>query len=182
MVNLNQLRGIPFETNKLPSASSGNFDKYGRVIRSALAPCKDKTVHIVTSDAKPQLIFDQDCEEWKVKCGEKIFPLFDEKQGLTGFQDDKGKRIHYDHRIPVKEGEEPYKEVIDGKTVIKFGPDHRYTMPYESKNGETYEQMKYEKGGTVGVYKSKESYDRRNSSQISIAQRVRQLKQPSKIS
>lgn len=153
MVNLAELRGIPLSSE--PILKSGNVDEFGRVLRTSSAPEKNKRLYTIKTDEKPQLIFDEHSESWKVQSGNKRYTLFDEKQGLAHFRDTNGQPIYYDSRIPVKEGEEPYREEVDGKMIIKFGPNHKYTMPAESETGEMYDQMRYEKGGTITVAVSK---------------------------
>lgn len=86
-----------------------------------------------------------------IKCQDKLYPLFDEKGGLSEFVDTEGHSISYDSRIPVKEGEEPILEEVEGKHIIKFGKNHEYRIPLESANGEYYSQMKHENGGTINI-------------------------------
>lgn len=165
MVNLNELRGIPLSSE--PMVKTGNIDEFGRIIRTASALEKNKRLYTIEADEKPRLIFDEHSESWKVQSGNQKYTLFDEKQGLAHFKDTNGEPVYYDSRIPVKEGEEPYREEVDGKMIIKFGPDHKYTMPAESENGDMYDQMRYERGGTITVAASREMYEQ-NKSQTSL--------------
>lgn len=162
MVNLNKLRGIPLPSK--PTSHTVNINEFGQII--GWSPMKQR-LFTIEKNEKPQLIFDEHSESWQVQCGNKRYTLFDEKLGLAHFKDTDGQPIYYDSRIPVKEGEEPYREEVNGKMIIKFGPDHKYTMPAESENGEMYDQMRYEKGCTVTVAISKEKYEE-NESQSSL--------------
>lgn len=142
---LRQLRGLePIKESK------AHFDEYVRIIREN-KPQKDKTTYQVEDGAKIELVLDEQTKTCMVRCQDKTYPLFDEQNGLAEFVDSTGKPIFYDSRIPVKEGEEPIREEIDGRHIIKFGKNHEYTIPFESQNGEYYTQMKYEKGGTINI-------------------------------
>ncbi|MBE6448227.1 MAG: hypothetical protein E7018_02890 [Alphaproteobacteria bacterium] len=127
-----------------------HFDEYGRIIREN-KPKKNKITYQVEDDAQIELMLDEQTKTCMVKCKDKTYPLFDEQNGMAEFVDSKGNLIYYDTQIPVKEGEEPIREEIDGKHIIKFGKNHEYTIPFESQNGEYYTQMKYEKGGTINI-------------------------------
>lgn len=142
--NLRQLRGLE------PIHEQAHFDEYGRIIREN-KPKKNKTTYQVEDNAKIELMLDEQTKTCMVKCQDKTYPLFDEQNGMAEFIDSKGNPIYYDSRIPVKEGEEPIREEIDGKQIIKFGKNHEYTIPFESQNDEYYTQMKYEKGGTINI-------------------------------
>lgn len=142
---LRQLRGL--ETT---SEHRACFDEFGRIIREN-KPKKNKITYQVENDAKIELVLDEHTKTCMVKCQNKMYPLFDEQNGKAEFVDNTGKTIDYDSRIPVKEGEEPIREEINGKSIIKFGKNHEYTIPFESQNGEYYTQMKYEKGGTINI-------------------------------
>lgn len=141
---------IKEKTGILPNQKDNqNFsiDEYGNI--TGINDCKH--YYVIENGISPQLFFDEKDHFYKVKCGTHIYPLFDEKYGMSRFKNQDGEIIGYDTRIPVKKGEEPIKFEKDGKQMLKFGPDHKYIMPYESQNGEVYTQMKYEQGGTINI-------------------------------
>ena len=106
-------------------------------------PKKNKITYQVQDNAKIELMLDEQTKTCMVKCQDRTYPLFDEQNGMAEFIDSKGNLIYYDSRIPVRKGEEPIKEEIDGRHIIKFGKNHEYTIPFESQNGE--------KGGTINI-------------------------------
>lgn len=142
---LRQLRGL-----EAKNEHTVHIDEFGMIIREN-KPKKDKITYQVENGAKIELMLDEQTKTCVVKCQGKTYPLFDEQNGMAEFVDSTGKAIYYDSRIPVKAGEEPIREEIDGKSIIKFGKNHEYTIPFESQNGEYYTQMKYEKGGTINI-------------------------------
>ena len=138
---------IKEKTDALPDNQKFSIDEYGNIVGAT----DDKHYYVIENGISPQLFFDEKTSSYKVKCGIQIYPLFDEKNGMSRFKNSNGEQIGYDTRIPVKEGEEPIKFEENGKQMLKFGPNHKYIMPYESQNGEVYTQMKYEQGGTINI-------------------------------
>ena len=138
------------EAAKILELSGRSFDQYGRIHRTD-KPYKDKKTYTIEEGAELEFVLDEYSKTCMVKCQDKLYPLFDEQNGLAQFVDSRGNSIHYDARIPVKEGEEPIREEIDGKSVIKFGKNHEYSIPFSSQNGEYYHQMKYEAGGSINI-------------------------------
>lgn len=124
-----------------------SIDEFGNIVGVA----DNKHYYVIEDGNLPQLFFDENTSSYKVKCGTQVYPLFDEKSGMSRFKNSSGETIGYDTRIPVKKGEEPIKFEENGKQMLKFGPEHKYVMPYESQNGEVYTQMKYEQGGTINI-------------------------------
>ncbi len=125
-------------------------NEYGEIIRTNVKK-SEKSSYQISDNIQPELFFDEKEKCYKVKCGTAVYPLFDEEKGLSHFMNSKGEEVYYDSRIPVKDGEEPILSKINGKYMLKFGPDHKLLMPYESRNGEIYSQMKHEYGGTINI-------------------------------
>ena len=138
------------EASKILALSGRRFNQYGQIHRTD-KPYKDKKTYTIEEGAELEFVLDEYSKTCMVKCQDKLYPLFDEKNGKAEFVDTDGYAVYYDARIPVKEGEEPIREEIDGKSVVKFGKNHEYTIPFASENGEYYTQMKYETGGTINI-------------------------------
>jgi len=138
------------EASKILALSGRRFNQYGQIHRTD-KPYKDKKTYTIEEGAELEFVLDEYSKTCMVKCQDKLYPLFDEQNGLAQFVDSRGNSIHYDARIPVKEGEEPIREEIDGKSVIKFGKNHEYSIPFASENGEYYSQMKYETGASINI-------------------------------
>ncbi len=130
--------------------SKVDFDEYGR-IKNQNQKQKNKTTYQIASDATLNLVLDEQNKTCQILCEGKLYPLFDEKNGLAEFVDQQGNLMHYDKRISIKPGQEPIVEIVNGRELIKFGPNHEYKIPFASENGEYYTQMKYETGETINI-------------------------------
>ena len=140
------------EADKMLSLSGRGIDKYGRALTvNVYIPQKDKEIYTIEKGAELEFVLDEQRKTCMIRCQDKLYPLFDEKNGHAEFIDTDGNSVYYDNRIPVKEGQEPILEELEGKYIIKFGKNHAYHIPYESENGEIYTQMKYDKGSTINI-------------------------------
>jgi len=129
------------------------FTKYGERINPNSGKKRgNKIIHQVIDGAQIELVLDEQTKTWMAKCQDKLYPVFTKENGLATFEDSTGHQIYYDSRIPVKEGEEPIREgTNEENSMIKFGPNHEYEMPFSSQNGEYYTQMRYENGRTINI-------------------------------